>query len=94
MEAIGAQRMELPIMQPVEMWQVTNRDEAFGDLMTVVDDHYGRTFVLSATGEALMTELFGSFKPSYKDLPINIYQFMPKFRDELRPRGGLSRGPR
>lgn len=91
MEAIGAQQMELPIMQPVETWKVTNRDEAFGELMSVVDDHYGRSFVLSATGEALMTELFGSFRPSYKDLPINVYQFMPKFRDELRPRGGLIR---
>ncbi|MDD3661888.1 MAG: YbaK/EbsC family protein [Candidatus Dojkabacteria bacterium] len=91
MEAIGAQRMELPIMQPVEVWKVTNRDAAFGELMTIVKDHYGRTFVLSATGEALMTELFGSLKPTYKDLPINVFQFMPKFRDELRPRGGLIR---
>ncbi len=91
MERIGSERMELPIMQPIEIWKVTNRDTAFGDLMSIVDDHYGRRFVLSATGEALMTELFGSFKPSYKDLPINVYQFMPKFRDELRPRGGLIR---
>lgn len=91
MEAIGAQRMELPIMQPVEVWQVTKRDSAFGPLMSIVDDHYGRRFVLSATGEALMTELVKSFRPSYKDLPINVYQFMPKFRDEIRPRGGLIR---
>lgn len=91
MEAIGAQRMELPIMQPMEVWQVTNREEAFGELMSIVDDHYGRRFVLSATGEALMTEMVKSFRPSYKDLPINVYQFMPKFRDELRPRGGLIR---
>ena len=91
MEAIGAQRMELPIMQPIETWKVTNRDKAFGDQMSFVDDHYGRRFVLSATGEALMTEVFGAFRPSYKDLPINIYQFMPKFRDEIRPRGGLIR---
>jgi len=89
--AIGASRMELPIMQPVEIWQKTHRDEAFGDLMIVADDHYGRKFIFSATGEALMTELFGSFQPSYKDLPINIYQLMVKFRDETRPRGGLIR---
>jgi prolyl-tRNA synthetase len=91
MDAIGAQRMELPIMQPVELWQVTNRDEAFGELMLTSDDHYGRKYVLNATGEALMTELVGSTKPSYRDLPINVYQFLQKFRDELRPRGGLLR---
>ncbi|MEA3357574.1 MAG: aminoacyl--tRNA ligase-related protein [Patescibacteria group bacterium] len=91
MQRIGALRMELPIMQPIEVWRITNRDEAFGDLMIVADDHYGRTFVMNATGEALMTEVVGSTRPSYKDLPINVYQFLPKFRDELRPRGGLIR---
>ncbi len=91
MNAIGAQRMELPIMQPIEAWEVTNRDEAFGDLMIMTEDHYGRKFALSATAEALMTELIGNTKPSYRDLPINVYQFLPKFRDELRPRGGLLR---
>ena len=89
METIGAQRMELPIMQPVEIWRVTRRDDAFGDLMIVADDHYGGKYVLNATGEALMTELFGATKPSYRDLPINVYQFLIKFRDEIRPRGGL-----
>jgi len=91
MDRINAERMELPIMQPIDVWEITNRDEAFGELMHVVDDHYGRKFVLNATGEALMTELFGSMKLSYKDLPVNVYQFLAKFRDEVRPRGGLIR---
>lgn len=91
MNSIGAERMELPVLQPIEIWKVTNRDKAFGDQMFIVEDHFGKTFVMSATGEALMTELFGSFKPSYKDLPINVYQFLLKFRDETRPRGGMIR---
>jgi prolyl-tRNA synthetase len=88
---IGIQRVELPIMQPIEIWEVTNRDKVWGDQMLVLDDHYGRKFALSATAESLMAELVKGFTPSYKDLPINIYQFLPKFRDELRPRGGLMR---
>jgi prolyl-tRNA synthetase len=91
MKEINSERMELPIMQPIEVWKVTNRDEAFGDQMLVLEDHYDREFVLNATGEALMTEIIGKTKPSYRDLPINVYQFLPKFRDELRPRGGLIR---
>lgn len=91
MAAIGSQRVELPIMQPIEVWEVTNRDKVWGNEMIVVDDHYGRKFALSATAESLMSELVKGFQPSYKDLPINIYQFLPKFRDELRPRGGLLR---
>ncbi len=88
---IGAQRVELPIMQPIEIWEVTSRDKVWGDQMIVTEDHYGRKFALSATAESLMAEIIKGFKPSYKDLPINIYQFLPKFRDELRPRGGLIR---
>lgn len=91
MERIGSQRMELPIMQPIEPWKITNRDAAFGDQMIVAKDHFGRTFAMSATAEALMTEVIKGEKPSYKDLPINVYQFLPKFRDETRPRGGLIR---
>lgn len=91
MATVGAQEMEIPILQPLEIWQITSRDDAFGDEMHVVDDHYDRKFVMSATGEALMTEIFGDFHPSYKDLPIHVYQFIAKFRDERRPRGGLIR---
>ena len=28
---------------------------------------------------------------SYRDLPVNLYQFSWKYRDELRPRFGLLR---
>lgn len=91
MEAINSRRMELPLMQPIEVWQITNRDKAWGKEMNVVEDHFGRQFVLSATAEALMTELFKDIKPTYRDLPINVFQFSTKFRDELRPRGGLLR---
>ncbi|KKR67989.1 MAG: Proline-tRNA ligase, partial [Microgenomates group bacterium GW2011_GWA2_40_6] len=38
-----------------------------------------------------MLDLVKQFAPSYKDLPINIYQFSQKFRDEARPTGGLLR---
>ncbi len=91
MDAIGSQRMELPIMQPIDVWQVTNRDKAWSSEMIMTEDHYDNKYVLNATGEALITELVKSMSPSYKDLPINFYQFLAKFRDELRPRGGMIR---
>lgn len=91
MVALGAQRVHTPTLHPIELWRATNRDKAFGDEMLIVEDHHGATFAIGATAEGLMVDLVKQFQPSYKDLPIVIYQFVEKFRDEKRPRGGLLR---
>ncbi len=91
MQNVGSQRVTTPLLHPIEMWQTTNRDKAFGGEMHVIEDHHGATFALGATAEVLMTEIVKDFKPSYKDLPIYIHQFIGKFRDEKRPKGGLLR---
>jgi len=83
--------MEVPTLQPIEIWQASNRDKAFGSEMLVVEDHHGATFALGATAEGVMAEVVKMFSPSYKNLPIEVYQFSKKFRDDKRPRGGLMR---
>ncbi len=91
MKAIGCQKLEVPTLHPMDIWKKTDRMEAFGGEMLLVEDHYGLTFTLGATAEVMMAELVNMFQPSYRDLPINIYQFSKKFRDDKRPRGGLLR---
>ena len=91
MDKIGCQRLVVPTLHPLEIWQATKRDQAFGEEMLVVDDHHGARFAIGATAEGMMLELVKMFRPSYKDLPIDIYQFSQKFRDDKRPRGGLMR---
>jgi len=91
MKAIGCQKLVVPTLHPIEIWKATNRDQAFGEEMLVVDDHHGARFAIGATAEGMMVELVKMFAPSYKDLPILIYQFSQKFRDDKRPRGGIMR---
>ncbi|MFH1601564.1 MAG: proline--tRNA ligase [Candidatus Shapirobacteria bacterium] len=91
MDKIGCQQLVVPTLHPVEVWKKTSRDEAFGEEMLVVADHYGNEFILGATAEGMMVELVKMFSPSYKDLPIDIYEFSSKFRDDKRPRGGILR---
>ncbi len=91
MKAIGCQKLVVPTLHPIEIWKATNRDKAFGEEMLVVSDHHGATFAIGATAEGVMLELVKMFRPSYKDLPILIYQFSQKFRDDKRPRGGIMR---
>jgi len=91
MNRAGAQKMISPILQPLELWQETNRDSSGGYELMIVEDRRGAKFTLGGTGEEMFVDVVRKFQLSYKDLPINIYQFGNKFRDELRSRGGLLR---
>jgi len=91
MQTIGGQRVSSPTLHPLELWQATHRDVAFGEGLMRVKDRRGAWFAIGATAEAVMTEFVKKFSPSWRDLPFVIYQFSQKFRDELRARGGLVR---
>ena len=90
-EKTGAQEVIVPSLHPIELWQSANRDKKFGSSMMRVTDRNGAEFTLGATAEVVMLDLVKQFAPSYRDLPINIFQFSQKFRDEARPTGGLLR---
>src|SRR3989344_5155595 len=91
MDKAGAQEMVTPVLHPLSLWQETNRDKSTGYELTVVKDRRNFEFALGATAEEMLVDLIRKFQLSYKDLPINLYQFSAKFRDELRARGGLLR---
>lgn len=91
MNAAGAQEMISPILHPLELWQETNRDNAGNFGLMTVEDRRGSAFALGGTAEEMFVDVVRKFQLSYRDLPINIYQFSQKFRDELRARGGLLR---
>ncbi|MCU1427333.1 MAG: prolyl-tRNA synthetase [Actinomycetia bacterium] len=91
MDRAGAQEILLPILQPLELWQRSGRDVAYGPLMFRLLDRKETGFCLSPTAEELMATLVASELSSYRDLPVNLYQIQWKFRDELRPRFGLLR---
>jgi len=90
-EKTGAQELIVPTLHPMELWQAANRDQKFGSAMMRVTDRNNAEFTLGATAEVVMLDLVKQFNPTYKDLPINIFQFSQKFRDEARPSGGLLR---
>lgn len=91
MNNAGAQEMLAPILHPLELWKETNRTNTTGFELMKVKDRRGGEFALGGTAEEMFVDLVRQFKLSYKDLPFQLYQFSPKFRDELRARGGLLR---
>jgi prolyl-tRNA synthetase len=92
MDASGAQELRMPILLPAEPWKQTGRWQAYGDLMFRLQDRHGREFLLGPTHEEVVAPLVQQEFPSYRDLPVNVYQVEWKYRDEWRPRYGLLRG--
>src|SRR3972149_7736042 len=91
MDAAGAQELLLPIAQPLELWQRSGRDVAYGPLMFRLEDRKETGFCLAPTAEEVITATVAAEMTSYRDLPVNLYQIHWKYRDELRPRFGLLR---
>ncbi len=91
MDGAGAQEMLAPILHPLELWRETNRTSTTGFELIKVKDRRGSEFALGGTAEEMFVDLVRQFTLSYRDLPFHLYQFSPKFRDELRARGGLLR---
>jgi len=89
MDSIGGQEFHLPALNPREVWEETNRVEAFGDIMFHLKN---RDYVLAPTHEEIMTFHARNVLKSYKELPQIWYQIQTKFRNEARPRSGIIRG--
>jgi len=87
----GAQEVLMPMVQPKELWNETNRWEKMGKELLRIQDRHERDFCLGPTHEEVITDLIRNTLKSYKELPINTYQIQTKFRDEIRPRYGVMR---
>jgi prolyl-tRNA synthetase len=92
MNATGAQEIRMPIVLPAAPWQATGRYELYGDTLFRLVDRHERQMILGPTQEEVVALLAGGDLPSYRDLPVNVYQVEWKYRDEFRPRFGLLRG--
>jgi len=92
MDASGAQEVLMPMVQPKELWEETQRWEKMGPELLRIQDRHERDFCLGPTHEEVITDLIRNNVKSYKELPLNLYQIQTKFRDEVRPRYGVMRG--
>jgi len=91
MDAMGAQEMLLPALNPAELWEESGRWEIMGDNMFRLKDRNLRDLCLGMTHEEVMTNIARGELRSYKQLPQIWYQIQTKFRDEPRPKSGLLR---
>ena len=89
LDAIGAQEMLMPVIQPAELWRQSGRypiEELFK-----LQDRKGADLVLAISHEEPLTYHVAREVRSYRDLPLILYHFQTKERDEPRPRAGVLR---
>lgn len=91
LNAIGGQEMEMPVVHPADLWRETGRYDSIGPEMARFKDRGERDMVLAMTHEEVVADLLRDIVRSYRQLPIILYHFQTKFRDEPRSRGGLIR---
>ena len=92
MNRAGALELTMPMVQPAELWQETERWDKMGEELLRLKDRHGRDFALQPTSEEVVTDIARQELKSYRQLPKNFYQIQTKFRDERRPRFGIMRG--
>lgn len=90
--AINAQEVLMPTLQSADLWKRSGRYDAYGPEMLRIVDRHKRDLLYGPTNEEMITDIFGQFIKSYKELPQLLYQIQWKFRDEIRPRFGVMRG--
>ncbi len=92
LDATGAMELNMPAIQPAELWQESGRWQKYGKELLRINDRHGRDFCFGPTHEEVITDMVRHDVRSYKQLPMSLYQIQVKFRDEIRPRFGLMRG--
>ncbi len=91
MDRAGALELQMPVVQPRELWEETGRWEKFGPQLLKIVDRKQAEYCFAPTAEEVITDFARNELRSYKQLPVNFYQIHTKFRDEIRPRFGVMR---
>ena len=89
----GCVEIELPILQPHEMWNASGRWNRYvesGTMFTINTDK--GEYCLAPTAEEAVVEFAKKKVKSHKDLPTTFFQIGEKYRNEIRTRGFLLRG--
>src|SRR5829696_7401422 len=90
-DAIGGQEMLMPVLLPAEPWKRSGRYESVGPELFRLHDRRGAPLVLAMTHEEIVTMHVAQVVRSYRELPLILYHFQTKERDEPRPRAGVLR---
>lgn len=86
----GGEEVLMPLLHPKNIWNETGRWESAKEVMYQFKKDE-KDYALSFTHEEIVLDIVRKRLSSYKDLPIKIYHFSTKFRNEPRAKSGILR---
>ena len=93
MNAVAGQELVMTSLQRKDTWDITGRwDDAAVDIWFKSKLKDGTEVGLAWSHEEAIIETMKQYIKSYKDLPVSVYQFQVKLRNELRSKSGVMRG--
>ena len=93
MNKVGGQELAMTALQDKEVWNKTGRfDDQVVDVWFKSRLKNDTEVGLGFTHEEPITNMMRNYINSYRDLPISVYQFQTKFRNETRAKSGIMRG--
>ena len=93
MNAIRSNELIMTSLQRQEVWEKTGRwSEEVVDVWFKTKLQDDTVLGLGWSHEEPIVEMLKNHMQSYKDLPISLYQFQTKMRNELRAKSGIMRG--
>lgn len=93
MDAIDSNELIMTSLQRREVWEKTGRwSDDVVDVWFKTRLKDDTEVGLGWSHEEPIVEMLKQYVRSYKDLPISLYQFQPKMRNELRAKSGIMRG--
>src|SRR5476651_517153 len=93
MNAVNGQELIMTNLQHRAPWEKTGRwDDKVVDIWFKTKLKDESEVGLAWSHEEAIIEMMRQFVSSYKDLPISVYQFQTKLRNELRAKSGIMRG--
>ncbi len=92
MNALDSQELSLTALQDKKVWEKTGRwDDKVVDIWFKTKLKNDTELGLGFTHEELLTQLMTDYLRSFRDLPVSVYQFQTKFRNETRAKSGIMR---
>ncbi len=93
MNAINSNELIMTTLQRKDVWEKTTRwDDEVVDVWFKTKLKDDTELGLGWSHEEPIVEMMKQYINSYKDLPISLYQFQTKMRNELRAKSGIMRG--
>ncbi len=93
MNALGCQELLMTALQSKELWDSTHRwDDSVVDVWFKSQLKAGGEVGFGWSHEEPIGNMMKNYLASYRDLPVCVYQFQTKLRNELRAKSGVMRG--